>query len=310
MIRHFINLPDVPLAELKSILQTAHAMKRAKMAPTQVLEGLTLAMVFDKWSTRTRLSFEVGMKQLGGHTIVMRKDEMLMGTVETIGDTAKVMSRMVDAVMIRNSNHDDVEEFASYAAVPVINAMTDRSHPCQIMADLMTIEEKKGTLDGAKVAWFGDYNNVAMTFIQAASLFGFELVLALPQVLHPKDKLPANVSLTTDATAAATHADVMVTDTWASMSQEAKDHSMMWPYQVNAALMAKAKKDAIFMHCLAAHRNEEVTDEVIDGPQSVVFDEAENRLHVQKAILAWSLENAGVSIQPRLPFSMEAKRSA
>lgn len=310
MIRHFVNLTDIPVEELQSILQAAHAMKRAKMTPTQVLEGLSLAMIFDKWSTRTRVSFEVGMKQLGGHTVVMHKGEMQLGLSETIADTAKVLSRMVDAIMIRISKHADVEELAKHATVPVINAMTDASHPCQIMADLMTIEEKKGKVQGLKIAWFGDDNNVSQTFAQAAPLFGFNLVLALPEVLHPKKKLPANVTVTADPAAAASNADIIVTDTWESMSQECKGKDMFWPFQVNAALMARAKKDALFMHCLAAHRNEEVTDEVIDGPQSVVFDEAENRLHVQKAILAWCLEHSGVAVQPKLPFPPLLRKSA
>jgi len=293
--RHFINLEDIPAAELRGILNQARVMKTQKMAPAQIFNGLSLAMIFDKPSTRTRVSFEVGFKQHGGHTVVLSKNEMQLGHSETIKDTAMVLSGMVDAIMIRISKHEDVEELAKYATIPVINALTNASHPCQIMADIMTIEEKKGPIKDMKIAWLGDYNNVAKTFAQAAGIFGFDLTMAMPQQLHPTGQLPARVSLTADAHAGVAGADVVVTDTWASMGQEGKSLDMFWPYQVNAALMAKAKPDAIFMHCLPAHRNEEVTDEVIDSAQSVVYPEAHNRLHVQKGIMAWCLKNAGVT---------------
>lgn len=291
-IRHFINLADIPAGDLASILKHAHTLKASKMEPEQLFHGLTLGMIFDKPSTRTRVSFEVGFKQLGGHTVVLNKNEIQLGHAESIKDTARVLSRMVDAVMIRISNHAQVEEFASHASVPVINALTDASHPCQIMADLMTIEEHKGKIGGLTVAWLGDHNNVSKTFLEAASIFNFGFVMATPPHLHPQGQ---NIK----PEDAVKNADVVVTDTWASMGQEGKKIDDFWPYQVNAGLMAKAKPDAIFMHCLPAHRGEEVTDDVMDGPQSVVYDEAENRLHVQKAILAWCLKNSPVTPKPK-----------
>jgi ornithine carbamoyltransferase len=297
MPKDFINLSDIPAVELKNILKHAHAMKASKMAPDQVFFGLSLAMIFDKPSTRTRVSFEVGFKQLGGHTIVLNKNEIQLGHAETIKDTACVLSRMADAVMIRISDHTQVEEFAHHATIPVINALTNASHPCQIMADIMTIEEKKGRVAGLNITWLGDYNNVAKTFVEAASIFNFNLTLALPPDLHPHN-LPDSITLTNDAQNAVIGADVIITDTWASMGQEGKDIAKFWPFQVNTALMAKAKPDAIFMHCLPAHRGEEVTDDVIDSPQSVVYDEAENRLHIQKAIMAWCLKDTNV--KPKL----------
>lgn len=293
-IRHFIDLSDIPGETLKGILANAHALKKQKFSPPQIFYGLSLAMVFDKRSTRTRMSFEVAMKQLGGHTLVMNAEEMQITGAESIEDTAKVLSRFVDAAMFRISSHERLLEIAKYASVPIINGLTDHSHPCQIMADLMTIEEKIGAAAGKKIAWFGDYNNVARTFAQAAKIWGFDLVVACPQDLIPKDK--AGVSFTTNPAAAAQNADVIVTDTWVSMGQEGKSIDKFMPYQVNAALMKLAKPGAIFMHCMPIHRGEEVTDEVLASPASVIYDEAENRLHAQKAILAWCLENAGVRI--------------
>ena len=296
-LRHFINLDDIPADTLKNILYTAHALKKQKFSPPQLFSGLSLAMVFDKKSTRTRLSFEVAMKQLGGHTIVMTKDEMQLGGAESVEDTARVLSRFVDGVMIRLSDHALVEELAKYAHIPVINALTDQSHPCQIMADLMTIEEKFGGIQGMKIAWFGDYNNVAKTFVQAAPKFGFDLALAVPPSLQPHNvSFDGNVMLTDDAMAAAKNADVIVTDTWVSMGQEGKAIEIFTPYKVTSALMAQAKDTAIFMHCMPIHRGEEVTDDVLETSASVIYDEAENRLHAQKAILAWCFENAGVKI--------------
>jgi len=285
MTRHFINLDQISTDTLKAILSHAHELKAKKFAPPQLFSGMSLAMIFDKKSTRTRLSFEVAMKQLGGHTIVMTKDEMQLGVNESVEDTAKVLSRFVDCVMIRLSDHSVVEELAQHATIPVINALTDQSHPCQIMADLMTIEEKKGKLEGLKLAWCGDYNNVAKTFVQVAGKFGFEFMIASPNY-------PGAVS----AQVAVKDADVVLTDTWVSMGEEGKLKDAFLPYQVNTALMALARKDAIFMHCMPIHRNEEVTDEVLDTEASVIYDEAENRLHAQKAILAWCLENTDIQI--------------
>lgn len=298
-IRHFINIDSIPAETLQDILKHSHQLKKNKFTPPQILEGLSLAMIFDKRSTRTRLSFEIAMKQLGGHTIVMTKDEMQLGGSESVEDTAKVLSRFVDAVMIRISDHKLVEELASHSSIPIINALTNDSHPCQIMADLMTIEEKLGSVEGKKLAWFGDYNNVAKTFVQAAPKFGYELSLAIPQDLQPSPDLFKNnsqITMGSDAQLAAKDADVIITDTWVSMGQEGKSIETFIPYRVTPELMALAKPHAIFMHCMPIHRGEEVTDEVLNTPASVIYDEAENRLHVQKAILAYCLENSGVHI--------------
>lgn len=298
-IRHFINIDTIPTDTLHNIIKLAHHLKKNKFNPPQVLQGLSLAMIFDKKSTRTRLSFEVAMKQLGGHTIVMTKDEMQLGGAESVEDTAKVLSRFVDAVMIRVSSHALVEELASFSSIPVINALTDSSHPCQIMADIMTIEEKLGSIKGKKLAWFGDFNNVAKTFIQAAPKFGFHISLAIPKQFHPPQPHLFNndsVTLGTDTKKAADNADVIITDTWVSMGQAEKSIDTFIPYRVNSDIMALAKPGAIFMHCMPIHRGEEVTDEVLNTPASVIYDEAENRLHVQKAILIYCLENSGVHI--------------
>lgn len=294
MTKHFIDLETVGADALKAILANAHAMKKEKYNPPQIFSGLSLAMVFDKRSTRTRMSFEIAMKQLGGHTIVMNMDEMQLGGDESVESTANVLSRYVDGIMLRMSNQALMQELADHASIPVINGMTDLSHPCQIMADMLTIEEKLGAIEGKKIAWFGDSNNVSNTFVQASKIFGFDLVLALPEEIH--SKAPAGANVTADAKAAAAGADVLVTDTWVSMGQEGKAIEKFWPYQVNADLMACAKDSAIFMHCLPIHEWEEVSEEVAKSPASVIFDEAENRLHAQKAVLAWCLENAGVSV--------------
>lgn len=296
-IRHFIDLDTVGGEALKGILKNAHILKSQKFNPPQIFGGLSLAMVFDKKSTRTRMSFELAMKQLGGHTVVMNMAEMQLGGAESIESTANVTSRFVDGIMLRMSDQAMMLELAKYTSIPVINGMTDLSHPCQIMADLMTIEEKLGTVEGKKIAWFGDTNNVSNTFVQASKIFGFDLVLALPEDLHGKAPKGANVMA--DAKEAAKDADVLVTDTWVSLGQEGKTIQKFWPYQINADLMAHAKDSAIFMHCLPIHEWEEVSEDVARSPASVIYDEAENRLHVQKAILAWCLENAGVSIQQK-----------
>ncbi len=296
MVRHFIDLPDIPAETLKSILRDAHEMKAAKFAPPQRFAGLSLAMVFDKKSTRTRMSFEVAMKQLGGHTIVMGMEEMQITGSESIKDTANVLSRYVDAVMLRMSSHEKLCELASHSRIPIINGLTNWSHPCQIMADIMTVEEKLGSISGKKIAWLGDFNNVARSWAQAAGIWDFSLVCAVPEKLMPAKETFANVSFTLKAGEAASQADVVVTDTWVSMGQEGKSIDTFAPLQVNAALMEKAKPGAIFMHCMPIHRGEEVTDEVADSAQSVVYDEAENRLHAQKAILSWCLKDSGVKV--------------
>jgi ornithine carbamoyltransferase len=295
-VRHFLDLADIPGDTLKGILAHGHELKKQKFNPPQLFAGLSLAMVFDKRSTRTRMSFEVAMKQLGGHTIVMNAEEMQITGAESVEDTAKVLSRFVDGAMFRISSHERLLELAKYATVPVINGLTNHSHPCQIMADLMTIEEKLGSVEGRKIAWFGDFNNVARTFAQAAPIWDFELVVSCPPDLQPKGKLD-HVTYVEDAKAAAKGADVVVTDTWVSMGQEGKAIEKFLPYQVNKNLMKLAKDGAIFMHCMPIHRGEEVTDEVLATPASVIYDEAENRLHAQKAILAWCLEDAGVSVR-------------
>lgn len=295
--KHFLDLPDIPADTLKAILKNAHDLKAQKFAPPQLLKGLTLAMVFEKRSTRTRISFEVAMKQLGGHTVVMSMGDMQIGGVESIEDTAQVMSRFVDAVMIRMGDHEALKEFAAYSYVPVINGLTDWSHPCQIMADMMTIEEKLGSLQGKKIAWMGDYNNVTRSLAHAAEIWGYNFHIAAPDNLHPADEnLGSAVSFTADPVKAAQYADVIITDTWVSMGQEGKSIDMFAPYQVNDELMAFAKPEALFMHCMPIHRGEEVTDSVLNSKHSVIYDEAENRLHAQKAVLAWCLENAGVEI--------------
>ena len=264
------------------------------------MDGLSLAMVFDKLSTRTRVSFDVAMKQLGGHTIVMSKGEMQFGGAESIESTAKVLSRYVDAIMVRMSSHDKLLELAKYAEIPIINGMTNETHPCQIMADIMTIEENIQTIEGKKVAWFGDYNNVCQSYINASNIWNFDFIMALPESLNAN--VPEGTNFTNDAKEAAKGADVLVTDTWVSLGQEGKDIEKFWPYQVNAELMALGNEGAIFMHCLPIHEWEEVSEEVARSPASVIFDEAENRLHVQKAILAWCLKDAGVKLQKPLGF--------
>ncbi len=294
-MRHFINLNDFDAETLKEILKNAHALKKEKFNPPQIFKGLSLAMMFDKLSTRTRMSFDMAMKQLGGHTIVMTKNDMQLGGAESIESTAKVMSRYVDAIMVRMSDHDKMEELAAHADIPIINGMTDISHPCQIMADMMTIEEKLGDLAGKKVAWFGDHNNVTQSFIDASEKFDFEFIAAIPEDIV-QNITQDKSHVTSDPSIAAQNADVIVTDTWVSLGQDGKAIEKFWPYQVNANLMAQAKDTAIFMHCLPIHEWEEVTEDVAKSPTSVIYDEAENRLHAQKAILAWCLAESGVEI--------------
>jgi ornithine carbamoyltransferase len=295
--RHFLDLDRLSGVELRRILDQAMQWKTTLDRSTP-LKGKILAMIFEKPSTRTRLSFEVAMKHLGGDVITLSASDSQISRGETIADTAKVLSRYVDAVMIRTTSAAKLEELAANATVPVINGLTDASHPCQIMADVMTLEEHKGPAAGMVVAWSGDGNNVATSWIHAAVRFGFELRLACPETLRPSAAVLAwakrengKVSVTTDPREAARGADCIVTDTWVSMGSDPKlfRPDLLAPYRVDEALMACAKRDAIFMHCLPAKRGEEVTAGVIDGPQSVVWDEAENRMHAQKAILAWCL---------------------
>ncbi|HWT57601.1 MAG TPA: ornithine carbamoyltransferase [Rhizobium sp.] len=298
--KHFLDLSAVTSADLRTIMNDALARKQAFKAGKgdKPLAGKMLAMIFEKPSTRTRVSFDVGMRQLGGETLFLSGTEMQLGRAETIGDTAKVLSRYVDAIMIRTTEHSRLKELAEHATVPVINALTDDTHPCQIMADIMTFEEHRGPIKGKTIAWTGDGNNVLHSLVEGAARFGYRMNMAVPLGSEPKDTYlnwarneGAEIMLCHDADRAVDGVDCVVTDTWVSMNQEhrARGHNVFQPYQVNAALMAKAGSDALFMHCLPAHRGEEVTDEVIDGPQSVVFDEAENRLHAQKSILAWCL---------------------
>jgi ornithine carbamoyltransferase len=299
-IRHFTDLSALSESVLRGVLDDAAARKARLKAGerSRPLDGRVLAMIFDKPSTRTRVSFDVGMRQLGGETIMLTGTEMQLGRSETIADTAKVLSRYVDAIMIRTTSHDRLIELTENATVPVINGLTDDTHPCQIMADMMTFEEHRGPVAGKTFAWVGDGNNVLHSLLEASARFGFNLNVAVPKGSEPERKYVdwsiANggaVTFTATAEEAATDADCVVTDCWVSMGQEhrARGHNVFLPYQVNAALMRHARPDALFMHCLPAHRGEEVTDEVIDGPHSVVFDEAENRLHAQKAVLAWCL---------------------
>ena len=300
--RHFLDLLDVPAGELRHIVAGSAELKanrkRGRRSDFRPLEGMTLAMVFDRPSTRTRVSFDVAMRELGGETIMLTGAEMQLGRGETIADTARVLSRYVDAIMIRILDHADLLEMARHATVPVINGLTKQSHPCQVMADILTFEEHCGPIKGRKIAWSGDYNNVLSSWMDAAARFDFALDIACPPELQPsKARLDAakavgaKITLGADPHAAVAGASGVISDCWVSMGDEdeGRRHNLLAPYQVNEALMGKAESDAIFMHCLPAHRGEEVTDAVIDGPQSVVFDEAENRLHAQKGVLAWCL---------------------
>lgn len=305
MMRHFLNLSDAGGDAIAAMLNDAIDRKKARQGwpkgqadADAPLAGHTLAMVFEKNSTRTRTSFEMAMSQLGGDSIFMASGQMQLGRGETIADTARVLSRYVDAIMIRTDDHDKVSELAHYASVPVINGLTDLSHPCQIVADLLTVMEHGKARPGLELAWLGDGNNVLNSVVEAAGLFKFNLRIAVPEgyesdgsFIEIAKAAGANITLTRDAREAVAGADVVVTDTWVSMGQEHAHNKMaaMMPYQVNERLMAMAKSDAVFLHCLPAHRGEEVTDAVIDGPQSLIWDEAENRLHAQKSILLWCL---------------------
>lgn len=302
-VRHFIDLWKLEGADLRAILDDARARKAARLGwpkgqpdADRPAEHRTLAMIFEKHSTRTRFSFDAAMRQLGGHVIISNAADMQLGRGEPIEDTAKVLSRMVDAIMVRANVHEDLERLALNATVPVINGLSDKGHPCQIIADLLTIEEHRGSVAGKTLAWVGDGNNVCASFIHAAPKLGFKLRIASPAIYHPDlvdlaraAEQQGLVETTEDPREAVTGADAVITDTWVSMGDTDHDERMdaLEPYQVDEELMSLADPRAIFLHCLPAHRGEEVTDEVIDGPQSVVLDEAENRIHAQKSILAW-----------------------
>jgi ornithine carbamoyltransferase len=305
LVRHFLDLIDIPKADLRGMIEASRTMKTQRKAnggaAPHPLAGKALAMIFDKPSTRTRVSFDVAMRQLGGDVVLLTGQDMQLGRGETIADTARVLSRYVDAIMIRTLDHEMLTELAQHATVPVINGLTRRSHPCQVMADVMTFEEHRGPIRGRVIAWTGDSNNVLASWMHAAERFEFALRVANPPELKPKKWLldwvkttDAQIQFVHDPEKAVKDADCVVTDTWVSMGDKDANHrhNLLKRYQVNGKLMARAKPDAIFMHCLPAHRGEEVTDEVMDGPQSVVFDEAENRLHAQKGILTWCLNAA------------------
>jgi ornithine carbamoyltransferase len=304
-VKHYLDIADFDAATLHALIAEARRRKVARAGlphgvvdADRPLDGRVLAMIFDKQSTRTRISFDVGMRQLGGTTIMLTGSEMQLAREETIADTARVLSRYVDAVMIRLLDHEMVLDLAANATVPVINGLTKLSHPCQVLADLMTFEEHKGPIAGRLVAWSGDSNNTCASWVHAAVRMGFTLRVASPPELSVRPALRhwvkangGDVHFGEDPERAVAGAECVISDAWVSMGDEdsTKRHNLLKAYQVNARLMSRAAKDAIFMHCLPAHRGEEVTDEVIDGPQSVVWDEAENRLHAQKAILAWCL---------------------
>jgi ornithine carbamoyltransferase len=306
-MNHFLDIHKTDPAALRTILDDALAMKsartglpRATLDAEKPLDGHMVALIFEKPSTRTRVSFDVGVRQMGGETMVLSGSDMQLGHGETIADTARVLSRYVDLIMIRTFDESVLLEMAEYADVPVINGLTDRTHPCQIMADVMTYEEHRGPIKGKKVVWCGDGNNVCASFLHAAAQFQFDLTFAGPAQLDPEDEFVGlarragcTIQIERDADKAVAGADLVVADTWVSMhdSQSTKErrHNQLRPYQVNQELMSKANDNALFMHCLPAHREEEVTSEVMDGSNSVIFDEAENRLHAQKAIMRYCL---------------------
>ena len=294
MTKHFIDFDDYSSEDLQSIIDTAIALKRSHKSGeiNESLKNKTLAMIFDKSSTRTRVSFEAGMTQLGGHSLFLSDRDIQIGRGEPITDSAIVISSMVDCVMMRVSSHEDIQTFAKHASTPIINALSDQSHPCQMLADLMTYQEHRGSIKSKKVAWIGDGNNVCQTYMQAAERFDFELIISTPKGYEPAqnfiDNYKNNIAYCANAIEACDNPDLIVTDVWASMGMESEQKTRelaFEDYQVNPAMMLNAKEDALFMHCLPAHRGEEVSGEVIDGDQSVIWDEAENRLHAQKALL-------------------------
>lgn len=300
-LRHFLDIDQFDAGTLRDILERGLSLKKSWVGGgrERPLDGRTLVMIFEKPSTRTRVSFQVGMQQLGGMVVVMSEHESQLGRGETPADTAQVLSRYADAIMIRTGNPQKLQDLAAYATVPVINGLTDESHPCQIMADIMTFEEHRGSIAGRIVTWSGDGNNVAQSWIHMAVKLGFTLKLACPDTLQPPQDIldwaaaeGGNIVISDSPEEGVSEADLVVTDTWVSMGDKDAEirRKILLPFQVNANLMARANADALFMHCLPAHRGEEVTDDVMDGPQSVVWDEAENRLHAQKGILSWCLE--------------------
>ena len=304
---HFLDLDTTPADDLRSIITQARAMKDARagqpkgaLDAVQPLAGRMIALIFEKPSTRTRISFDVGARQMGGQTMVLSGKDMQLGHGESIADTARVLSRYCDLIMLRTFEEATLLEMAEHATVPVINGLTDASHPCQIMADIVTYEEHRGSVADRKFVWAGDGNNVCASWLHAAGQFGFDMTFTGPETLDPNPRAVAfargkgrRVEITRDPLKAAAGADAIVTDTWVSMhdpeSARERRHNQLRPYQVNEAMMAAGKPDALFMHCLPAHRNEEATTAVMDGPQSVIFDESENRLHAQKAILRYCL---------------------
>ncbi|MEN2494642.1 MAG: Ornithine carbamoyltransferase, anabolic [Hyphomicrobiaceae bacterium hypho_1] len=306
-LRHFLDIHELSSNTLRAIIDNAHTMKSAgKKVPYQLrpdgIEDDILLMIFEKPSTRTRISFDVAMRQLGGQTIVINSSDLQLGRGETVADTAKVLSRYGDAIMLRAKSHNTLQELAQYAEIPIINGLTDHSHPCQIIADIMTFEEAHGSIVGRIVTWVGDANNVAVSWIHAAAMLGFSLRIACPEQMRPQQDVmnfisqsSADILIMDDPSKAVINSDCIVTDTWVSMGQtdERNRKKVLTPYSVTQELMTKARPRAIFMHCLPAYRGDEVSADIIDGTQSVVFDEAENRLHAQKAILAWCLGGAG-----------------
>lgn len=307
-MNHFLDIHLTDPSELRHIIDNAAEMKSARQGRPRgatdddhPLKDRMVALIFEKPSTRTRVSFDVGVRQMGGQTMVLSGSDMQLGHGETIADTARVLSRYVDLIMIRTFDEAVLTEMAEFATVPVINGLTDRTHPCQIMADILTFEEHRGPIQGKKVVWSGDGNNVCSSFLHAAGQFGFDLTFTGPQTLDPEPEFVdlarakgSKINIERDPAKAVAGADLVVTDTWVSMhdAQSARErrHNQLRPYRVDAELMSKAKPDALFMHCLPAHRDDEATSEVMDGPHSVIFDEAENRLHAQKAIMRWCLE--------------------
>ena len=296
-VRHFLDLDQLDAATLRAMIEQANAYKAGDGLAARPLDGKVLAMIFEKPSTRTRVSFESGMKRLGGEVIVLQGADLQLGRGESVADTARVLSRYVDCIMIRTFRHSTLLELAEYASVPVINGLTDNTHPCQLLADVMAFEEHRGPIKDRVVAWSGDGNNMAASWIQAAVQFDFELRIACPPELGPPPEVIAwarakggRITVLHDPSAAVAGADAVVTDTWVSMGDEDQNrHNLLAGFRVDEALMAKAGPDAVFMHCLPAHRGEEVTAGVIDGPQSIVWDEAENRMHTQMAVLSWCL---------------------
>ena len=305
---NFLDIKTIESSELKKIIQTALEIKKSRSGFTKgaldsdkALEGEIVALIFEKPSTRTRISFDVGVRQMGGQTIVLSGKDMQLGHGETIADTARVLSRYVDSIMLRTYEEATLHEMAQFATVPVINGLTNFSHPCQIMADILTYEEHRGSIEGKKIVWSGDGNNVFNSYAHAAEKFNFNLTFTGPETLEPDRKLieqarqnGTKISIEIDPAAAMRDADLVVTDTWISMhdlqSARERRHNQLRPYQVNKELIAHARPDALFMHCLPAHRDEEATSEIMDGKNSVIFDEAENRLHIQKAIMRWCLD--------------------